>query len=158
MDGSREADMRDRARIVGGAAGPVKAALGLALLAGCFWRSYGPEAATHAEVLVAIAHKGADLVGKGRFTAESMPELTYPLERAVAFADRAAARSAEPPPPSLLALRLLIGRYRDFVDVLDDVRRRLDGAEARAALVQPLAAVEAAAAELRRALVAEGRI
>src|SRR3990172_12669864 len=98
MDGSRGADMPDRAGIVGGGAPPVKAAVVLLLLAGCFWRSYGPQAATHTDVLVGIARKGADLVGGGRLTAESMPELTYPLERAVAFANRAAARSGDQPP------------------------------------------------------------
>jgi len=144
--------------MVGGAACPVKAVLALVLLAGCFWRSYGPQMATHADVLVGIARKGADLVGSGRLTAESMPELTYPLERAVAFADRAGARSPDAPPASLLAFRILIARYREFVDVLDRVRRSHDAADARAALAAPLAAVEAAAADVRAALVSEGRL
>ena len=150
--------MRDRRRIVGGGPSRVKATLALALLTGCFWRSYGPQAATHTDVLVGIARKGADLVGKSRFTAESMPELTYPLERAVAFADRATARSAGSPPASLLALRALIARYREFVDILDRVRRDQGAGEARAALASPLAAVEAAATEVHRALRAEGRV
>ena len=130
----------------------------LVVLAGCFWRSYGPQAATHAEVLVGMARKGADLVGSGRFTAESMPELTYPLERAIAFADRGTTRSGGSPPASLLALRALIARYREFVDDRDRVRRGQGAGEARAALASPLAAVEAAAAELHQALRAEGRV
>jgi hypothetical protein len=129
----------------------------LVLAAGCFWRSYGPHVATHADVLVSIARKGADLVGNGRLTAESMPELTYPLERAVAFADRAEARSGDTPPPSLLAFRGLIVRYREFVDALDRVRRSHGASEARAELAPPLAAVEVAATEVHRALDAEGR-
>ena len=32
------------------------------------------QVVTHTEVLVGIARKGADLVGSGRLTAESMPE------------------------------------------------------------------------------------
>ncbi len=143
--------------MVGAAAPPVKAVLALVLLAGCFWRSYGPQMATHVDVLVGIARKGADLVGNGRLTAESMPELTYPLERAVAFADRAGARSADSPPASLLAFRILIARYREFVNVLDRVRRSHGAQAAGAALAEPLAAVEAAAADVRSALVREGR-
>jgi hypothetical protein len=128
----------------------------LLLAAGCFWRSYGPYVATHTDVLVGIARKGADLVGSGRLTAESMPELTYPLERAVAFADRAGARSGDAPPPSLLAFRGLIVCYREFVDALDRVRRSHGASEARAELAPPLAAVEEAAAAVHRALDAEG--
>jgi hypothetical protein len=144
--------------MVSAAASPVKAVLALALLAGCFWRSYGPQMAAHADVLVGIARKGADLVGSGRLTAESMPELTYPLERAVAFADRADARSAGSPPASLVAFRALIARYREFVDMLDRVRRSHDADAAREALAAPLATVEAAAAEVRRALEREKRL
>jgi hypothetical protein len=150
--------MRDRARIVSGGARPVKAAFALVLLAGCFWHSYGPQMATHADVLVGIARKGADLVGSGRMTAESMPELTYPLERAVAFADRAESWAGSSPPPSLAAFRTLVARYRGFVDALDRVRRSHGADDARAALGDPLAAVEAAAADVHRALVAEGRM
>src|SRR5205814_2235774 len=75
-----------RRAIVGGGGARVKAALALALLAGCFWRTYGRLAATHAELLVAMARKHTDLVASGRLTAESMPELTYPPERAQAVA------------------------------------------------------------------------
>lgn len=127
------------------------------LLAGCFWRSYGAQAATHADVLVGIARKGADLVGSGRLTAESMPELTYPLERASAFAATAARRSGAERPPSLAALETLIARYREFVDALDRARRELEPRAARTALEGPLADVEAAAAAVHAALRAEGR-
>lgn len=130
----------------------------LLLLAGCFWRSYGPQTATHADVLVGIARKGADLVGAGRLTAESMPELTYPLERAVAYADRVSARSGKPRPESLVAFEALIARYREFVDALDRVRREHEPDAARRALAGPLAAVEEAAEGVREALGAEGRL
>jgi hypothetical protein len=142
--------------MVGGGVCRVKAALVLALLAGCFWRSYGRQAATHVDVLLGIARKGADLVGNGRLTAESMPELTYPLERAVAFADRAARGSGEARPQSLREFQTLITRYREFVDALDRARREQAPEEARRALAEPLAAVERAGAQVRAALRAEG--
>jgi len=104
-----------------------------------------------------MARKGADLVVAGRLTAESMPELTYPLERAQAFAHEARARARGAPPPSLDALDVLVARYRDFVDALDRVRRDTRGDAARDALAQPLAGVEVAAEGVRAALRAEGR-
>jgi hypothetical protein len=143
--------------MVGAEARRVKAAILLVLVAGCFWRSYGRLMATHAEVLVAIARKGADLVAGGRLAAESMPELTYPLERAEAFA-RAAAVRGDVRPGSLDAFERLLERYRVFVETLDRVRRDETPAVAGAALAAPLAAVEAAAAEVRTALEAEGRL
>ena len=102
-----------------------------------------------------MARKGADLVASGRLTAETMPELTYPLERAQAFVREARSRSAGAPPPSLDALDVLVARYRDFVDALDRVRRDTRGDAARAALAGPLAAVEEAADGVRAALRAE---
>lgn len=142
--------------MVGGSAGRVKAALVLCVLAGCLWRSYGRVAATHAEVLVALARKGVDLVVGGRFTAETMPELTYPLERAQAFVRTAQARSDDAPPPSLAALETLVARYRDLLDTLDRVRRDATGEPARRELAEALAAVEQAAAAVYEALLAEG--
>jgi hypothetical protein len=141
--------------MVGGTGGRVKAALVLVLVLGCFWRSYGRLAATHVEVLENIARKGADLLAGGRMTAETMPELTYPYERAQAFARTAAARSDGAPPASLAAFERLLAAYRGFLDTLDRVRRELDGDAARAALAGPLAAVEAAGEEVRQALRAE---
>jgi len=129
----------------------------LALVSGCFWRSYGRIASTHIDVLTAMAHKGADLVASGRLTAESMPELTYPLERAQAFVAEAKARHRNIPPASLAALETLVGRYRDFVDVLDRVRREQTGEAARAALAGPLAEVDRAADAVRAALATERR-
>jgi hypothetical protein len=144
--------------MVGGGGTRVKAALALVLVAGCFWRSYGRLAATHVDLLTAIARKGADLVASGRLTAESMPELTYPLERAEAFAREARARSRGAPPPSLEALDALLARYRAFLDALDRIRRERTGEDARAALAEPLAQVEAAGEAVRTALRAEGRL
>src|SRR5207249_9142346 len=83
--------------------------------------------------------QGTDLVASGRLSAESMPELTYPLERAEAFVHDARARSGAPP-ASLDALDTLCARYRAFVDALDRVRRERRGEAARAALADPLAA------------------
>jgi len=100
----------------------------LSLFGACSWRSYGKATATHADLLVAMARKGADLVASGRLTAESLPELTYPLERADAFLRAAAARSTDHPPPSLRAL------------------------------AEPLATVERAGEGVRAALHAEGRL
>jgi len=139
----------------------VKAALllgvALAVLAGCFWRSYGRLLATHADLLVAMARKGSDLVANGRLTAESMPELTYPLERAQAFAQEARARASGDPPPSLVAFEALIARYREFVDSLDRTRREQTGETARSVLQQPLARVEQAADAVHAALENEKR-
>jgi hypothetical protein len=140
--------------IVGPRGDRVKAAF-LVLLAGCFWHSYGSLAATHVDLLVAMANKGADLVSSGRFGAENMPELTYPLERAEAFAHTARARAGQAPPASLLAFEELLTRYRTFVDALDRTRRAAKGDEARAALAEPLAAVEGSAAAVHAALATE---
>jgi len=136
----------------------VHLSLALSLFGACFWRTYGKAAATHADLLVAMARKGTDLVASGRLTAESMPELTYPLERADAFARAATARSADHPPTSLLALDDLCARYQAFLDALDRVRREENGAAARAALAEPLAAVERAGEAVRTALRTEGRL
>ena len=136
----------------------VKAALVLALLAGCFWRAYGRLAATHVDVLLGMAGKGVDLVANGRFTAESMPELTYPLERARAFAEGAHARAGATPPESLTAFDALLGRYQALVDALDRVRRAERPDAARHALEAPLAAVEAAGTAVQASLRREGRI
>jgi hypothetical protein len=140
--------------IVGPRGDRVKAAAFL-LLAGCFWRSYGALATTHVDLLVAMAHKGSDLVASGRFGAENMPELTYPLERADAFAHTARSRAGSAPPASLPAFEDLLARYRSFVDALDRTRRTDRGEDARAALAAPLAAVEASAAKVHAALAAE---
>jgi hypothetical protein len=123
-----------------------------AALAGCFWRSYAPRLRTHAEVMVAIARKAVDLVASGRFTAESLPELTYPLERAEAFGREARRRAGAGAPASLAAFEALIARYRVFVDALDRTRRERRGAEAAVALAAPLRAVEDAAAAVDEAL------
>jgi hypothetical protein len=148
--------------IVGVEARTVKAAAVMLVLAaassGCFWRTYGRLAATHVEVLTGIARKGADLVAAGRLTAESMPELTYPLERAQAFARKAAARSGDARPASLAAFEVLLARYRAYIDTLDRVRREVPRAGARDALAGPLGEVEAAGAAVLAALRAEGRL
>ena len=126
-------------------------------MAGCFWRSYGALATAHVDLLVAMARKGTDLVASGRLTAETMPELTYPLERAESFAHVARARADGRPPASLDALEALVARYREFVDALDRVRRETRGDAARALLAEPLGRVESAADAVRAALKSERR-
>src|SRR5262245_48196731 len=119
---------------------------------GCFWRSYAPRMRTHAEVMVSIAQKAVDLVATGRFTAESVPELTYPLERADAFARQARERAGADAPPSLAQFDELIARYRAFVDAVDRTRREQRGTDAAATLAGRLRAVEDAAAAVNEAL------
>ncbi|MFN8545005.1 MAG: hypothetical protein U0807_12495 [Candidatus Binatia bacterium] len=134
----------------------VKVALLLACIAmGCFWRAYPKQVMTHADLLVAMARKGTDLVTAGAFTAETMPELTYPLERASMFVRGAEARVGSSRPASLAALGDLCERYRALVDVLDRVRRTERGDAARAVLAAPLAAVEQGGALVHAALAAE---
>ena len=132
----------------------VKVALLLMLLFGCFWRSYARRMIVHADLLVAMAHKGANLVSAGRFAAESLPELTYPLARAVRFATEAHQRSTGPPPASLLAFETLLQRYRSFIDATDRVRQG-DLPGRRALLAAPLAAVDEAARDVHDALARE---
>jgi len=144
--------------MVGSGGTSVKAALAFALLAGCFWRSYGRAAATHVEVLLGMARKGVDLVTNGRLTPESMPELTYPLERAQAFAEAARVHAGGGLPDSLPAFEVLLVRYRTFLDTLDRVRRDESPAAAGRILEAPLADVERAGEAVRAALRAEGRI
>jgi hypothetical protein len=121
---------------------------------GCFWRSYPDRMRTHTELLVAFARKGRDLVATGRFTAESLPELTYPLERATAFAADARGRTPAPP-ASLDAFDALLARYRTFVELLDDARRTKRGAAGADELAKPLADVESAAEAVTAALARE---
>ncbi len=144
--------------MLGPAAGVVKAkALLLALVAclaaasGCFWRSYPERLRTHAELLVSFARKARDLVATGRFTAEDLPELTYPLERASAFAADAR-RRADAPPASLVAFDTLLGRYRALVDQVDRARR---DPEAARTLDDTLTSIEAAARDVDEAVAGE---
>jgi hypothetical protein len=132
------------------------ACLALAMLGACFWHSYAPRMRTYADVMVSIAHKGADLVRTGRFTAESMPELTYPLERAEAFAREVRGHAGAEPPASLLAFETLIARYRSFVDALDRSRREQLPEDMAVTLAEPLKAVDDAASAVDRALRREG--
>jgi len=130
----------------------------LVALTACFWHSYGRAAATHADLLVAMARKGRDLVVNGRFSAESMPELTYPLERAEAFSHAALLRSGSDVPASVAAFQDLLAAYRGFVDTLDRVRRTDTGTAAESVLAEPLRKVEASRDAVHAALQAEGRL
>jgi hypothetical protein len=126
----------------------------LAVLGGCFWRSYPQRLRTHSDLLVAFARKGRDLVASGRFSAENLPELTYPLERAQAFAADTRRRT-EAPPASLVAFERLIERYRALVERVDRQRHERDGPEDAASLDESVAAIEAAAGEVAVALERE---
>lgn len=106
--------------------------------------------ATHVDVLTAIARKGVDLVAAGRFSAESMPELTYPLERAQALAARA--HAAAPSPSWLPDFDAVLARYRELLDAIDRIRREARGDAAREALQPPLDALLAAAASAKATL------
>jgi hypothetical protein len=132
----------------------VKAAALFLILTGCLGSRLERAAAAHVDVLTGTARKGADLVASGRLTAENMPELTYPLERAASFARTVRARGA---PAWLPAFDDLVGRYRDFVDTLDRIRREERGAAATAALREPLAAVDETAERVRAALRSSAR-
>jgi hypothetical protein len=122
------------------------------VVAGCFWHQYPARMATHTEVLLGIARKAHDLVATGRFTAESLPELTYPLERATAFASDARARGGGGR-ASLAAFDALLERYRTYVEAVD--RARVRGGASAATLDVSLAALEAAAARVTAALANE---
>jgi hypothetical protein len=126
----------------------------LVVAGGCWSRRYPERLRTHTELLVSFTHKGRDLVTTGRFTAESLPELTYPLERAAAFAAEARHRLARPP-ASLAAFDTLVARYRAFVQLVDDARRDHDARGVAERLDAAVAGVDAAADEARRALERE---
>jgi hypothetical protein len=149
--------------MLGPGAGTVKAKhrpgvifLCLAVASGCFWQSYPQRLRTHSELLVAFARKGRDLVATGRFTAENLPELTYPLERAAAFAAEAR-RKSETPPESLVAFERLIERYRAFVQRVDRERHDRTGTAETASLDATVAEIEATSADVAAALAREQR-
>ena len=124
-------------------------------VSGCFWRNYGARLQMHSDLLVAFARKARDLVASGRFTAENLPELTYPLERATAF-DADVRRRAPEPPASLLAFERLLDRYRAYVDLVDRTRR--DPAADRLGPVSAaLEGVERAARDVSTALADDRR-
>ena len=125
------------------------------LLAGCFWRSYGARLAMHTDLLVAMAGKGTDLVDADRFTPENLPELHYPLDRARAFAAQAVRKSGDEPPASLRAFEALLAAYAGFCDAAD--RARQDAGTEHKAVHAAVASVRQRAAEVHRALAAEGR-
>jgi hypothetical protein len=123
----------------------------LAVASGCFWRTYPQRLRTHSDLLVAFARKGRDLVATGRFTAENLPELTYPLERAAAFAADVRRRT-EAPPASLLAFERLLERYRAFVERVDRERHERAGPADVSSLDAAVVAIESAAGEVAAAL------
>ena len=125
----------------------------LAVVSGCFWRSYGGRMRTHTQLLVSFARKTGDLVAVKRFTAQNLPELTYPLERATTFAEETQ-RHASEAPDSLVAFEALLARYRELVLLADRTRQESD---AEGAVPSAVAAVVTAADAVEAALVGEGR-
>ena len=109
----------------------------------------------HSDLLVAFAGKARDLVASGRFTAENLPELTYPLERATAF-DADVRRRAPEPPASLLAFERLLDRYRAYVDLVDRTRRD-SAADRLGPVTAALDGVEQAARDVATALADDRR-
>ena len=114
-------------------------------MVGCFAHRYPRLVVTHAELLADMAEKGRDLVVAGRFTAESLPELTYPLERATVYEAEARQRFGATVPASLEAFTSLVAEYQIFVRTLDDLRRQPQ--DQREITRPPL---DAAVASLRR--------
>jgi hypothetical protein len=128
----------------------------LSAATGCFWHRYPRLVVTHAELLADMAQKGRDLVVLGRFTAETLPELTYPLERARAFEQDALRRAGSPAPASLAPFSRLVRSYQGFVQTLDDLRRQpaADQARDQAALDAVVASIRADADAVKAAVAA----
>ena len=124
---------------------------------GPFWHRYPRLVVTHAQLLADMAEKGRDLVVVGQFTAASLPELTYPLERALAFEHETARRTGSPPPTSLAAFSRLVAAYQGLVETLDDTRRQPRAAQVagRGALDATVAAIRADADAVRAAAAAD---
>lgn len=136
--------------------GPVKVVLAVAVLAtlGCFWREFDARLAMHTELLRDQARKGVDVAVAGRFTAEGLTELLYPLGRGRAFAATARRRLGDGAPPrELLEFEQLLAAYTRLCDAIDQARRTYAGSVPAAVLASPLARVERRAA----ALLARGR-
>ena len=125
---------------------------------GCFWHRYPRLVVTHAELLADMAEKGRDLVVIGQFTAESLPELTYPLERALAFQQDAVRRAGATAPASLAAFTTLVAAYQALVHTLDETRGqpREKQVAGRAGLDAAVTAIRAAAEAVRAAVAAGG--
>lgn len=116
---------------------------------GCFWREFDARLAMHTELLRDQARKGVDVAVAGRFTAEGLTELLYPLGRARAFAAAARRRLGDgPPPPALLEFEQLLAAYTRLCDAIDRARRAHAGPVPAAALASPLARVERRAGSL----------
>ncbi len=94
----------------------------LCALGGCFWHRYPGLVMVHAQLLADMAEKGRDLVTMGRFTAESLPELTYPYERAAAYEAAVRAANGDRPLPSLVVFSAMVAQYKTFLETLEDVR------------------------------------
>lgn len=151
-----------RTAIVGSGLWTVKAVGVLYLLcalSGCFWHRYPRLVVTHAQLLADMAEKGRDLVALGRFTAESLPELTYPYERAAAYETSVRAAAESRALPSLEIFSAMVAQYRTFLQAIDDVRGRRpdDVATARLALDRIVESLRTQVDALRQALATESR-
>jgi hypothetical protein len=110
----------------------------------------------HTDLIVAMTRKGTDLVRTHRFTPENLPELSYPLERARAYAARAERQGGANPPGSLGAFVALLAAYERFYGVVDGLRGGWGGTS-HAALRDAVREVRRRAAAVERALATEGR-
>lgn len=130
----------------------------LCALSGCFWHRYPRLVVTHAQLLADMAEKGRDLVALGRFTAESLPELTYPYERAAAYEASVRSAAGVRALPSLEIFSAMVAQYKTFLQALDDVRGRPADqvAPERAALDRTVESLRAQVEALRQALASEG--
>ena len=127
----------------------------LLLVSSCLWSRYGDILAVHVDVLLGMADK---LVSKseagGRATPSDVTELVYPLQRARQFARSYEARSSQ---ASYRALLVLLDRYEEMAEAIDTARGDEDRWSAlRADLPARLEVLKNRAAEVRRALRAEG--
>lgn len=109
----------------------------------------------HADLLVDMAAKGTDLVDANRSTPDTLPELLYPLDRARSFAAEAARRSGDHPPESLRAFEALLAAYAELCGLADESRRA--AGTPPTGVQETMARVRDRAADVHRALAAEGR-
>ena len=127
----------------------------LFLVSSCLWSRYGDILAVHVDVLLGMAEK---LVSKseagGRATPSDVTELVYPLQRARQFARSYEEQSNR---ASYAALVVLLDRYEEMARAIDTARGDEDRwAALRAELPARLEVLKNTAAEVRKALRAEG--
>jgi hypothetical protein len=133
-------------------------AFALVLLAGngCLGRSYEQVMRVHMEVLVSMARKLCAVAESGRPPAtEAMSEYVYPWKRGRQFTQYFAEEHAR---PSFVRFGELLVHYEALVRLADESRVRDETWRQRSGeLCARAQDVEHAAAEVREAVLAEGR-